>query len=40
MHTFFLICVELVTIHASPIGIPRDIYRCWAQIKTDVPYCL
>lgn len=37
---FLFICVALVTIHASPIGIPRDIYGGWAQIKTNVPYCL
>jgi len=24
----------------SPVGTPRDIYRVWAQIKTNVPYCL
>jgi len=24
---FFFICLEFVTIRASPIGIPRDIYR-------------
>jgi len=30
----------LVTKIASPIGIPRDTYRGWAQIKTNAPYCL
>jgi len=30
----------LVTTRASPIGMPSDIYRGWAQIKTNVPYCL
>jgi len=34
------ICVELATARASPIGIPRDIYRGWTQIRTNVPYCL
>jgi len=32
--------VELFATRTSPVGIPRDIYRGLAQIKTNVPYCL
>ena len=38
--TLFFISVKLVTARAAPTGTPRDTYRAWAQIKTNVPYCL
>ena len=37
---FFFIWVKVISTHASPLGIPRDIYRVTSQIKSQSVYHL